>query len=245
MATITADLMGRHHVTARLLRWGVTVRRERRADCDLVREITHVVYDGDATDVATPDGGWDLVFMTRSGVRTALHTGLITRPVDLGYTTGDEYVAITFRPGVFMPAVASSEMVDRGVSLGPLSAGRFRVGNETLEAPTFENAESLVQRLVARGVLALDEVVDDVVQERGKAITPRTVQRHFERAVGVTAKQLSMIYRARDAARLLGLGRSAADVALQLGYSDQAHMTRSLKHLLGRTPSQLARKPPP
>lgn len=183
------------------------------------------------------------MFMRRSGTLQVLHTGLITRPVDLGYAPDDEYLAITFRPGVFMPKIAAGSMVDRGVSLGVPVAGRFRIGAETVEVPSFDNAESMVERLIASGVLALDDVVDDFVHERARALEPRTVQRHFERAVGVTAKQLALIYRARDAANLLAQGRSAAEVAAHLGYSDQSHMTRSLKGLLGRTPAQIARRP--
>jgi AraC-like DNA-binding protein len=102
----------------------------------------------------------------------------------------------------------------------------------------------LVSRLIARGMLALDDVVDDVVQGRAKAMTPRTVQRHFERALGVSAKHLSLIFRAQDAARMLAQGVAPAQVAAHLGYSDQSHMTRSLKQLLGRTPAQIARERP-
>lgn len=201
-------------------------------------------YDSEAHDVTTPDGGWDLVFMRRSGHLSVLQTGVITRPVDLRYAPGDEYLAITFKPGVFMPRVTAASMVDRGVLRATPAAGRFRLEAENLEIPTFENAECLVERLIGRGVLALDEVVDDVVQGRSKAMTPRTVQRHFERALGVTAKHLSLIYRAQEAAKLLAQGRAAAQVAAELGYSDQAHMTRSLKQLLGQTPARIARNAP-
>lgn len=223
----------------------MTVRKQRPAGCDFVREITHVRYDGDAADVSTPDGGWDLVFMKRAGVVQALHTGVITKPVHLCYSPGDEYLAITFNPGVFMPKVAASSMVDRGVLLGTPVAGRFRLQAENLEIPHFENAEQLVQRLIARGVLALDDVVDDVVRGRTKAVTPRTLQRRFERAVGVTAKHLSLIYRAQDAARMLAQGLAPAAVAAHVGYADQSHMTRSLKDLLGQTPAQIARRTGP
>jgi AraC-like DNA-binding protein len=223
----------------------MTVRRQRQADCPFVREICQVAYDGDARDVSTPDGGWDLVFMRRSGVVQVLQTGIITKPVDLGYAPGDEYLAITFRPGVFMPRVSAESMVDRGVLHGKPGAGRFRLAAENLEIPTFENAEGLVTRLISRGILALDDVVDDVVQGRAKALTPRTVQRHFERALGVTAKHLSLIFRAQDAARMLAQGVPPAQVAAHLDYSDQSHLTRSLKQVLGRTPAQIAREKQP
>ena len=76
----------------------VTTRTQRRAECAFIREITHVTYGADATDVAVPDGGWDLVLMTRSGNPPVLHAGSLTKPVDLGYAPGDEYLAISFRP---------------------------------------------------------------------------------------------------------------------------------------------------
>jgi AraC-like DNA-binding protein len=217
----------------------VTTRRTRAADCAFVREIVHVSYGGDARDVSTPDGTWDLVFMRRSGRLHVLQTGLITKPVDLGYAPGDEYLSISFRPGVFMPSRPGAETVDRGVLLPNPATGRFRLGPENLEIPTFENAECLVERLIARGVVVLDPVVDDVVERRERAIEPRTVQRHFARTVGLTAKQLSVIYRAQHAARMLAQGRPAAAVAAELGFADQAHMTRSLKKVLGRTPRQI------
>jgi hypothetical protein len=219
----------------------MTTRRQRSSDSALVREICHVSYGSDAHDVSTPDGGWDLVFMRRSGRLSVLQTGVITKPVDLRYAPGDEYLAITFKPGVYMPRVPAASMVDRGVLRGIPVAGRFRLDAEHLEVPTFENAECLVERLVGRGVLALDEVVDDVVRGRVKAMTPRTVQRHFERALGITAKHLSLVYRAQEAAKRLAQGATAAQLATELGYSDQAHMTRSLKQLFGQTPSQVAK----
>jgi AraC-like DNA-binding protein len=40
---------------------------------------------------------------------------------------------------------------------------------------------------------------------------------------------------------LLRGGVSAVNVAYELGYFDQAHLTRSLTHFVGQTPSQIAR----
>ena len=107
---------------------------------------------------------------------------------------------------------------------------------EQLEIPTFDNAEGLVERLVARGLLVRDEIVEGVVDGKPRAVTPRSMQRHFLRALGMTAKQLAQIERACRAVELLGQGRRVIDVALELGYADQAHMTRALKVLVGRTP---------
>ena len=44
---------------------------------------------------------------------------------------------------------------------------------------------------------------------------------------------------------LLGQGRRAVDVALDLGYADQPHLTRSLKAIMGKTPGEIAAAPRP
>ena len=41
---------------------------------------------------------------------------------------------------------------------------------------------------------------------------------------------------------LLAGGKRAIDVALELGYSDQSHLTRALKAIMGQTPGQVTRR---
>jgi methylphosphotriester-DNA--protein-cysteine methyltransferase len=67
------------------------------------------------------------------------------------------------------------------------------------------------------------------------------VQRHFLEATGLTAKGLEQIQRACRAVELLAGGRRPVDVAVAQGYSDQSHLTRSLKAIMGQTPRQIAR----
>ena len=47
---------------------------------------------------------------------------------------------------------------------------------------------------------------------------------------------------ASSAVSLLERGTSISETAFELGYFDQAHLTNSLKRLIGRTPAQIARK---
>jgi hypothetical protein len=222
-------------------------REERDSDSPLVARITHVRYDRDTHDVTTPDGCWDIVVMKVGGRVSMLQTGVITRPVALDYGAGDEYLAISFKPGVFRPRLPGARMLDRGQPLPsapPGSApGSFWLEREKLEIPTFENAEGMVDRLVRRELIVRDEIVEGVVEGRPRAISPRSVQRHFLEAMGMTAKRLAQIQRARRAVDLLRQGRRAVDVALELGYADQPHLTRSLKAIMGQTPGELA--PPP
>jgi hypothetical protein len=218
------------------------MRQDRLADSRLVHRVTRVQYARRTPDVTTPDGCWDLVMIRRArGRPIVVHTGLITRPFPLDFDEGDEYVAISFKPGVYMTQRPGVQMLDRGVVQPVTTKRTFRLDGDAFEIPTFENAEGLVDRLSRRGLLARDAIVERVLDGDDRAASPRTVQRHFLHALGVTSKHLELIYRAQSAVALLECGRAPTDVALSVGYADQAHMTRWVKRITGRTPGVIAR----
>lgn len=220
-------------------------RRQRASDSDLVAAITYVSYSGPegeplAPDVTVPDGLWDIVVIHHAGGVQVLQTGLITKPVELPYEPGDEYLAISFKPGTYMPRLPGQQMVDRGL-LRPMGSGRtFELDAEMFEIPTYENAEGLVQRLVQREIVVLDEVVERVVEGEPAWASERTVERRFRWALGLSPKQLAQIRRAREAVARLQAGCAAAEVAADLGYSDQRHLIRSLRRFMGGTPGEVA-----
>ena len=72
-------------------------------------------------------------------------------------------------------------------------------------------------------------------------LTIRSVQRHFRRTTGMTHGQFRQIERARYATNLLRDGASILDTVHEAGYFDQAHLTRSLKVLIGETPASVMR----
>jgi methylphosphotriester-DNA--protein-cysteine methyltransferase len=102
-----------------------------------------------------------------------------------------------------------------------------------------------VDRLVRKGLLARDPVVDAASQGQLKDCDPRTLQRHFLWATGLTQSSLRQIERARYATYLLQQGVSILDTVEQAGYFDQPHLTRSLKYLIGQTPAQIQEKSRP
>jgi AraC-like DNA-binding protein len=71
-------------------------------------------------------------------------------------------------------------------------------------------------------------------------LSPRTVRHRFLRATGQTQKHIQQFERAKQAQALLSRGKPVLDVAYQLGYYDQSHLTRSLRHFIGYTPGQLS-----
>jgi methylphosphotriester-DNA--protein-cysteine methyltransferase len=57
----------------------------------------------------------------------------------------------------------------------------------------------------------------------------------------LTQGDIRQIERARHAVALLQQGRSILDAVFEAGYSDQPHLTKSLKHFMGQTPAQIIR----
>lgn len=73
-------------------------------------------------------------------------------------------------------------------------------------------------------------------------IRPETVSRGFARAYAVTPHLYRAEARGRQAIAAIRSGAgSLAGIAAELGFSDQAHMTRIVRHLSGQTPGEWRR----
>ncbi|MBA3780286.1 MAG: helix-turn-helix transcriptional regulator [Nocardioides sp.] len=103
--------------------------------------------------------------------------------------------------------------------------------------PVDEQGE-LINRLVAwlvehPEVIRVDELADEF------AMTERSLQRLVEQRVGMTPKWLIQRRRLHDAVERLKAGEtSLADIAVELGYADQAHFTHDFRTVSGLTPGE-------
>lgn len=70
-------------------------------------------------------------------------------------------------------------------------------------------------------------------------LSPYHFIRVFARHTGLTPHAWLMQHRTRKARQLLEQGVAIADAAAQTGFTDQSHLTKSFKRLLGYTPGQL------
>ncbi len=153
-----------------------------------------------------------------------------------------EWIGIHFKVGTFMPQLPNLALRDRNDATLPDVSGRsFWLAGSAWEYPSFENADVFVQRLQKKGLIASDHHVRSTLERRPGSTSRRTEQRHFLRASGITQATARQIERARRAAYLLQTGVPILQVVHDTGYFDQAHLTRSLQHFVGRTPAQVAR----
>lgn len=128
----------------------------------------------------------------------------------------------------------------RDASLPEATRTSFWLHGSAWQFPNYDNVETFVDRLVRDDLLVRDPVVDAVLQDQLKDLSLRSVQRRFLRATGLTQGAVRQIERAREAAALLEQGVSILDIVHLAGYADQLHLTRSLKRLIGQTPSQIS-----
>jgi AraC-like DNA-binding protein len=79
------------------------------------------------------------------------------------------------------------------------------------------------------------------------ALSVRRLQRLFERYVGVGPKRVIRRYRLHEAAQRVAQGadQNWAELASDLGYSDQAHFTRDFSALVGTSPARYAKRAAP
>lgn len=187
-----------------------------------------------------PDGCWDLTMLRRNKGECLVRMYHATKAVVIDHEPGDEILAISFKQGVFVPFAPHDARHDKGFGLPLFGQNGFMVGGDRFEIPSPESTPQLVQRLVQKGILQSHTNVAAALNGETSAVSGRTLQRAFLQSTGVTQKYLTQIKRAQETVSLLQSGVSAVQVAGDLGYTDQAHMTKSLKYLMGQTPKQVS-----
>ena len=75
-------------------------------------------------------------------------------------------------------------------------------------------------------------------------VSIRTLNRAFDRSLGMTPKTLARVCRLNRAASLLRDGNAAADVALDAGFCDQPHLVNEFRAIAGLSPSRWIELPP-
>lgn len=176
-----------------------------------------------------------------------------------GWTLG-----VKFKPGAFFLFYGESlaPLTDSTLSLEEAFGERGAGWAERVRAaPTIEERVALVEEvlLACRGVvepqmeLAMEAVrlvleEPDIRQSEELALrlgtSLRSMQRLFQRYVGVSPKWVIRRFRIHEAAERVGRG-GAVDwtrLAQDLGYFDQAHFVHDFQDQMGRSPSEYARE---
>lgn len=213
---------------------------DRPSDSPFVERVWRCHSEGAAPFLSIAASRCELVVSRLEGKITVTMRGPETRATPMGNCPGDgEWIGILFKLGTFLPQLPTRTLVDTGVDLPLVSSNSFSLSGFTWQLPDYENADTFVDWLVRKGLLARDPVVDATLQGQLKDRSLSAIQRRFLRTTGLTQNQVRQIERARHATQLLQQGISILDTVEQAGYYDQPHLSRSLKYLIGQTPAQI------
>lgn len=194
-------------------------------------------YTGEFLSVAASH--WEMVITQLAGNIHVTMRGPETQAKAAYCPADGKWLGVIFKLGAFMPNLPTVKLVDREVNLPLAGEQSFWLHSTAWALPTYENVETFIARLVREGLLVHDPIVATALQNQATDLSPRTVQRRFLNATGLTHGAISQIARARHAAALLRQGVSILDTVDLAGYADQPHLTRALKRLVGQTPAQL------
>jgi AraC-like DNA-binding protein len=169
---------------------------------------------------------------------------------------------IKFRPAMFYPFCLRplAELTNRIEPVTELFGAAGADYAAAIAAEPDENrcviiAEAFLrERLPARDALAeqIRDAVELVAQDHSLIrveqiaellqTNPRNLQRFFRKYIGVTPKWVIQRYRLHEAAEQLNEkpNTNLTELALQLGYFDQAHFVRDFKSVIGVTPGHYA-----
>jgi helix-turn-helix protein len=175
----------------------------------------------------------------RVGGTTTVHLrGAETRATTLSSPKGAEYFGAELRLGAYLPGFPPARLANLQDALLPtLPDGRIRLAGREWEMPTPQNLDVFMGRLERAGLLVFDPRVEGLLN--GEAGSERTAQSRFVKAVGLSRRTLWVIGRAHEAVRRLRGGAPIADVVSDLGFYDQSHLNRTLRLLIGHTPTEL------
>lgn len=202
------------------------------------------------------------VHLSFRGDAPALVRGVARRYVVRELVGAERVFGVAFRPGCFRPFLGAPvrTITDRSIDarevFGPdlplpavAAAPDAQAQRQLVErflrayAPPPDPAAEQAARIVA-SIAAEPELtrVDDLAGRLGTSV--RRVQRQFAEYVGVGPKWVIRRYRLREVTDRMAAGGEIdwARLAVELGYADQAHLTRDFTAMLGESPTAYMRR---
>lgn len=215
--------------------------------------------DAEPFDRVLPDGCIDLIFRGGADGGRLFSSALIERPAFFATTQRSWFVGVRFRPAMARVAldIDPVDCRDRDIpaveidsAFGPLEAAlqdcawpdeALALLRHAVDVRFARLERDPAPARVREAVALLARAGDVEPVARALGISERSLHRDLLRWSGLAPKSLARILRMQRALRAIRTGSGPlALIALRAGYADQAHMTRELKALTGRTPAQIA-----
>ncbi|WP_353646833.1 AraC family transcriptional regulator [Mesorhizobium sp. WSM2239] len=213
---------------------------ERAADSPFVDKIWRARSVSSKAFISVAASHWEIVIWRQAENTNVTIRGPETRATAMPIPVDAEFFGVQFRLGAFMPDLPVPMLVDRDLTVTSRIGNTFRLGGSVWEIPNYENVEVFLRQLARKGLVTFDPIVTEVMEDSPVDLSKRSMERRIRRATGLTLGAIKQIDRAYKATVLLDAGATISDVVIEAGYADQAHLTRSLKRLMGQTPGRIS-----
>ncbi len=118
---------------------------------------------------------WEMVVSRYQDKTYMTVRGPETKATSLPVTiVGTEFFGIWFKVGTVMPHLPTSTLVDEDVDLPDASSKSFWLNGSAWQFPSYENADTFVERLAREDLLARDPVVEAALQGQLKDLSSLT-----------------------------------------------------------------------
>lgn len=212
---------------------------EKQIDSIFVDKIWHTYTTDDGVYIANLDGNWDIIIFKKDDDISVTVNGVGKSAARVPYVAGIDSIGIALKPGVFLSDLNGKDIVDQQKVLKKDNGVFVELGGHSFMIPSFDTAEVFIDELLTSGVLLVNKVVSSFSEGDTKGVSDRSLRRHVVQTTGLSPYFFHQIQRAQHATQLLQQGASIANAAAEAGYTDQAHMTKAVKQLMGRTPAQI------
>jgi hypothetical protein len=209
----------------------------KRSSSPYVEVVWRTEDQTDGVYVASADACWDMIFIkNKEGKSKVLLCGPCFKTTLVPYSTGNKNFGIQFKSGVIFTGISVTDMINVTEALPMPAEDTFVLQGMTWKLPTYESIDEFLAKMAENGLLSIDPVVRDVLENKAVKMSVRSIQRHFAMTIGMSPRRVKQIMSARKAVDLLLQGRPLAEVSYELGYADLPHMIRMLKRFTGFTP---------
>jgi len=137
-----------------------------------------------------------------------------------------------------------TRQLESAVALASGLEGKLHTLAKWLDDRAFERrAQSAAALRAGRAAMRLCAEPGIAVESLAGAehVSRRQLERDFSHYLGTSPRHLAQVARVQWVSRRARSGASLADIAADVGFSDQAHMSRSIRQMTGLTPRDFVR----
>jgi AraC-like DNA-binding protein len=172
---------------------------------------------------------WGLVFSCLNGATQLRLIGPRTIPTSTSFAKDEYFFGVVINADVNLVSYTKKDLLNQIIDI-PIEDNTFTLCSKVLHVPEYKNIDAFIEHLVSLNILYVTQLSTTSLRDQ---------QRKIKHATGLTAKQIEQAERVDYAISLIDDGHSLSDIATRAEFSDQAHMTRDFKRLVGYSPAQI------